>query len=119
MKTDVFRNVICEREACHDEWAYGIEQCWKKEIDLLSEDIPSTIEFLRTECTAEEYSWISEVLDDVIEETLSRELLECYKALMEKFPDECKTYNIASIIEICDGILEWEEEDEKKGYESR
>lgn len=114
MKIKEFREIIHERAECHTEWAYGIEQCWKKEIALLIEDIPSTIEFLRNDCTADEYSWISEVLDDVIEETLSRELLECYKALMNKFPDECKTYNIVGVIEICESILEWEEEDGKK-----
>jgi len=105
MNTIEFRKVISERAACHNEWADGIDQCWKKEISLLTEDIPSTIEFLKNECTAEEYSWISEVLDDVIEETSSRELVECYKDLMTKFPDECKKYNIAGVLKICESIL--------------
>ena len=34
---------------------------------ILSEDIPSTIEFLKTECAADEFSWISEVIDDVVD----------------------------------------------------
>lgn len=105
MRIDEFRNTIQEREQCHDEWTYGIEQCWKKEIEILSEDIPSTIEFLNTECTAEEYSWISEVIDDVVEKVPNKELVNCYKNLMSKFPEECKKYNIAGVIEICEGML--------------
>lgn len=38
MNIEEFRNVIREREECHPEWAYGIEQCWKKEIALLREE---------------------------------------------------------------------------------
>lgn len=114
MRIDEFRKVIHEREMCHDEWAYGIEQCWKKEIEILSEDIPSTIEFLKTECTADEYSWISEVIDDVVDKVPSKELVQCYKDIMSKFPEECQKYNIKGVIEICENILEWEDAHGKK-----
>lgn len=98
MRIDEFIKIIEEKEQCHDEWTYGIEQCWKKGIEILSEDIPSTIKFLNAECTAEEYSWISEVIDDVVEKVPSRELVNCYKNLMSKFPQRvskiqyCRTY---------------------------
>ena len=109
-----FREVIKQREETADEWDYGIEQCWKKEIEILSEDIPSTIEFLKTECTADEYSWISEVIDDIVDKNPSRELVECYSELMAKFPEEYQKYNIKGVIEICENILKWEEENGKK-----
>ena len=54
-----FREVIRQREETDDEWDYGIEQCWEQEIAILTEDIPTTIEYLKNECTAHEYSWIS------------------------------------------------------------
>ena len=47
MDINSFRKVIKQREETDDEWDYGIEQCWKKEIEILSEDIPSTIDFLK------------------------------------------------------------------------
>ena len=106
MKIDEFRKIIHEREQCHDEWTYGIERCWKKEIEILSEDIPSTKEFLNTECTAEEYSWISEVIDDVVEKVPNKELVNCYKNLMSKFPEECQKCNIAGVIEICESMFD-------------
>ena len=66
-------------EECYDEWDYGIEKCWKQEIEILTEDIPSSILFLQNECTADEYSWISEVIEDIAEKTNSYEFVMCYK----------------------------------------
>ena len=44
----------------------------------------------------------------------SKELVQCYTELMAKFPEECQKYNIKGVIEICEGILKWEEENGKK-----
>ncbi|MBQ9278153.1 MAG: hypothetical protein IJ224_05915 [Lachnospiraceae bacterium] len=114
MKIEEFRKVIHERILCHDEWYQGIEKCWDKEIEILAEDIQSTIDFLNNDCTADEYSWISEIIDDLAEKTMSKELIDCYKNLMLKFPEECKKYNIAGSIEFAEDILNQEEEDDKK-----
>lgn len=118
MNIEKFRKIIKQREyiekISYGEWSDGIEQCNKEEIKLLSEDIGATIEFLNNECTADEYSWISEIIDDLAEKTMSKELIDCYKNLMLKFPDECKKYNIAGSIEFAEGILNQEEEDDKK-----
>lgn len=113
-----FREVIKQREYVEEiscgEWADGIEECQKSLIEILSEDIPSTIDFLNNECTAGEYSWISEVLEDIIEKHPNAELVQCYKALMIKFPEECAMYNIAACIEGAEAILKWENEHGKK-----
>lgn len=110
MKTEVFRKIIKQREYVEEiscgEWADGIEECCKQEISILSEDIPGAIAFLKTECTASEYSWISEIIDDLAARTQSRELIETYKSLMAKFPEECRTYNIAEIIQFAEEALE-------------
>jgi len=110
LRIDAFREIIKQREETNDEWAYGVEQCWKKEIEILTEDIPSTIDYLKNDCTAEEYSWISEVLDDIVERVPSKELVQCYKELMVKFPEECIEYNIAGCIESAEAILNWVDE---------
>lgn len=80
--------------------------CCKEEVELLAEDIPSTIEYFQNECTEDEFSWISEVIDDLAEKTRSRELIECYKKLMEKFPEEAKRYHVAFCIECAEDFLE-------------
>lgn len=105
MDVKKFREVITRREKVNDEDAYGVEQCWQEEIVILTEDIPSSIEFLRHDCTAKEYSWISEIIDDIAEQTGSYEFVDCYKSLMQKFPDECLKNNIAGSIEFAEKAL--------------
>lgn len=104
-----FRETIKQRiyvaKISQDEWTYGIEECWKKEVEILSEDVPGTIQFLNTECTADEYSWISEILEELIEKTQSKELLDCYSAIMSKFSEECKKYNIKGSIQYAEEML--------------
>lgn len=63
---------------------------------------------------ADEFSWISEVIDDIVDKYPSKKLVEGYKSLMTKFPEECSKYNIAGVIEICENLLKWEEENGKK-----
>lgn len=101
-----FREVIRERSEMSDEWSFGIEQCWKKEIEILSQDIPSTIEYLKNECTADEYRWISEIIDDFAENTQSKEVIEAYKNLMIKYPDEYKKHNVSSSIKFAEDALD-------------
>ncbi len=109
MNVDYFREIIKQREYVEEtsqgEWEAGIEECWEKEIAILAEDVSATIQFLKNECTAKEYSWISEIIDDLIEKTQSKELVECYKSIMSRFPEECKKYNIAGCVEIAEAAL--------------
>ena len=88
-----------------------------KPVEILTKirELTEEINFLKNDCTAEEYSWISEVIDDVVEKVRSKELVQCYKDLMIKFPEECVKYNIAGSIESAEAILTWEDENGKKG----
>jgi hypothetical protein len=120
MNIEKFREVIKQREyvsrISQDEWDDGIEECRKQELEILSEDIPSTIEFLRNDCTASEFSWISEVFEDLVEAHPVKELVQCYKDLAAKYPEESETYHIIdSCIESVEAILKWEEEHGKEG----
>lgn len=109
MNIEDFRAAIKRREyvekVSFGEWAEGIEECCKREVEILAADIESTITFLENDCTADEFVWISEIIDDLIAKTQSRALLECYKSLMAKFHEECKTYNIAGSIECAEAEL--------------
>ena len=110
-----FREIINQRENTDNEWSDEIEKCWAQEIEVLSEDIPSTIEFLRSECTASEFSWISEVIEEIVKVNPDKELVQCYKSLLLKFPDEGDTYHIiGSTIDNLEAIIRWKEENEKK-----
>lgn len=71
--------------------------------------MPSTVAYLKSECTADEFVWISEIseiIDDLAEKTRSREIVECYKSLMAKFPEEAKRYHVDFCIEYAEDFLE-------------
>ncbi len=110
MDVQRFKEVIKKRKETHDEYDYGVEMCDKEEIQILSEDIPSTIEYLKNDCTADEFVWISEIIDDLAEKTKSRELVECYKNLMNKYPEETKEYYIGFCVECAEDFLEGTDE---------
>lgn len=99
-----FREVIRNISELDPNASY--EECWRSEVAILSEDIPGTISFLNNECTEDEYVWISEIIDDLIAATQNKDLLECYKQLMTKFPDACSTYNIEYTIECAENALD-------------
>lgn len=106
MNVQKFREVIQKLNETHYKDYITIESCWKEEVHLLSEDIPSTIAFLKNECTSDEFAWISEIIDDLAEATQSRELVECYKSLMTKFPDVTAKYNIGGSVKYAEWALE-------------
>lgn len=98
-----FREVIKRREyvaeISSDEWQDGIEQCWKKEIELMTEDVSSAIDFLRNDCTEDEFAWLSEVIDDIAARSESQQIVDAYKGLIAKYPETSREYHIADIVE--------------------
>ena len=105
MNITEFRDIIKKRATLDPNDDFETENCWKTEVAILSESINNTIHFLQNECTEDEFAWISEVIDDLVETTKSKELLDCYKTQMSRFPNACKTNNIAFCIECAEAIL--------------
>ena len=105
MIKDRIQAIIEERESI-EEWNYGIEQCHKKLIDLFIEDIDKSIEFLDNDCTANQFSWLSEVFDEIAEATQSHSFIDALKRLAVKYPEETKEYNILSFIETAECSIE-------------
>ena len=58
----------------------AIEECWKIEVEILSDDILETINFIQT-CSEDEFYGLAEVFPDVIDKTQSQDL---YKAMCER-----------------------------------
>ena len=97
MITDEIRASISKRASTDDEWDFGVKQCWDEEIAILSRNIEDTIAFLENDCTADEFSWLSEVQ--------SRAFVDCLYKVAKKFPDECKEYHIDRVLEFSEGAL--------------
>lgn len=71
-----------------DNWDYGIEQCWKKYIDVLIADIEKTIHYFLHECSDEEFYWLSEVFEELIEKSQSNELIAAFRTRLSKVTPE-------------------------------
>ena len=105
MITEEIRAAIQKRTVTDDEWAYGVDLCCKEEIEILSCNIDDTIAFLENDCTADEFSWLSEVFDDVAERTQSRAFVDCLYRVAKKYPEECKKYYIDRVLRYAEGAL--------------
>jgi hypothetical protein len=106
MITDEIKIAIKKRAETDDEWTFGIEQCWKDEIEILSRNIQETISFLENKCSSDEFVWLSEVFDDVAEKTQSREFVNTLYKVAKKYPEETKKYHILKCIAYAEGALE-------------
>ena len=78
--------IIAERKKKHMEDDYGIQECWKKMINILAVDDCQTIEYLEN-CTWEELYYISEIIEDVSMQLQSKAYIQCLRMLDRKFPE--------------------------------
>lgn len=60
-----------------------LEECWAEEIRILSNNITQTKDYYKNDCSDEALFWTSEVFEELIEQTQSKELLNVleYRAL--------------------------------------
>ena len=98
--TEKIRAIIEKRAATNDEWQAGVEECWAELTDALTEDIGVTRRFLLEDCTADEASWVSEVYDDVVFKTQSREYVDLLRKSIERFPEEAEKHHMSSNLDI-------------------
>lgn len=106
MDVQRFKEVIQKRINTVDEYYVGVEECWKEEIEILSEDVPSTVTYLKNDCTADEFAWICEIIDGLAVKTRSREIVEAYKNLGKKYPDMAKTFSFEFCASYAEEALE-------------
>ena len=71
-----FHKVIWERISNPNAENYP-DPWWDAEIKQFTKNIQASMEFIRSECTDEEFLWLSEVFDDMIEQTQSRMFFDC------------------------------------------
>ena len=78
---------------------------WEREVSVLTADPETTLIFIRQECTDDELFWMSEIFDDLISITKSRELLACLHERAGKVQDEEKKTEIIKCIEDASPLL--------------
>lgn len=86
--------ILRQRLKLHIEDDFGLQNCWNKEIEILSRDIQQTINFIENKCSDDTFYWISEVFEDVAEVTQSKEFIIAIKNRAEKITDTQKLQNL-------------------------
>ena len=82
------------------------KQSWEHTSDFAANHILETIEFIKTVCSAEEFSTIAVSLaEDIAEKSKSKEFIEALRETAKKFPEECEKYNIYDDIDSAEGYL--------------
>ncbi len=87
MNIEKLRQLIKERINLHPEDP-TISSYWEQEADILSANVEESIHFFRDECTDEEFSWLSEVFDDIIDRTKSVELISVWEMRLQTISNE-------------------------------
>ena len=83
-----------------------IKDCWKREVALLCHNEAATVAFLEKECTGEEFSWLSEVFEEVAGRTMSKRFVEALRKTAKKYPQITEEYGIDEVIEYAAANLE-------------
>ena len=110
--SETYRFLLQKRLETNDEILTYNEPFIKDTIHLFSRNIPEAIDFFNNDCTADEYIWISELIEDIASESRSVSLIRNYALLSNKYPQETKDYNILSFINSTMAIAESWQEDE-------
>lgn len=87
MKEETIKALIGEREKLDVNDDDRLEEIWKREATILTEDISETIRFIEHECDDETFYWLSEVFDDVARETQSRAFVEAVRTRLADVKD--------------------------------
>ena len=101
-----FKKVIKEISELDINNDFEHEKLCKKELEIVTKDINVTINYLKTECTANEFSWLSEIFREIVEICPSQEFVDELYKLAEKYPEETEKYNVMNFINEAAGYLE-------------
>lgn len=86
MIVETVKALIEERKAL-DVDDDRLEAIWKRESTILAENISETVHFINHICDDETFYWLSEVFDDVVRATQSREFVEAIRRRLEDVSD--------------------------------
>jgi len=104
-----------EKNDIYNDWA--LDEIWKKLLDCACKDdeaFNGFIEYMENEMTADEYSTLSEISDEIADMRPSMEFIEAYKGLALKYPEETKNYQIDNFIRDAENCVKYSLKKAKK-----
>lgn len=104
---DKFKELSVERE--NTDWEYKIEEICIELLEIITKDdvtFQEFIEYMKTDMTANEYVYLSEISDEISQKRPSHKFVDAYKLLAQKYPTETEEYHIMSFIEVAEAWAE-------------
>ena len=108
---DEYVKIINLREEEDRKHLSELPDYWEKspainaEIELFSRNLQETVDFLDNDCTGEQLVWLSEVFEEISAKLQSWDFIDALNRCADKYPEECKVYNIRECIEYAIGQL--------------
>ena len=103
-----YKDLVNER--VNTEWEFRIDEICTELLSMITDNevvFDEFIEYMKSEMTAEEYVYLSEISDEISQKKPSHKFVEAYKFLAKKYPAETEDYHIQSFIEVAEA---WAEE---------
>lgn len=94
-----FNDLIEKRKTITDDVDYDNNPVIKSMVSLLAQDVPQTVAFIMDNCSKEQFVWMSEILDELIMQTKSTEIINALRLTAQKYPDAAMEYNISYFID--------------------
>lgn len=88
-----------------DENNYWVDDFWKKEVLIFTEDINTTIRFIRSECNDEQFYYMSEVFEEIAQKTQSHEFIHALEERVKSVADLSEAEEISQEIEYAKGQI--------------
>lgn len=74
---------------------YGLGEWCNELIEIIKEDIPGFIDFLKTECSSKDFLFITDWFEEFVQEIRSQELVDAFReTLHTRFAKENEEYHI-------------------------
>ena len=101
-----YTKLVAERKGWQGDIDYEHNPVVRAMIGLLTKDVEQTVHFLKEECSSEQMIWLSEILDEIIEITKSKKIVDACYIVAERYPEAAKEYNIKFFIDSAAEYLE-------------
>lgn len=95
-----YQSLIEKRKKIEYIVEWETEPIIQEMIKLLTRNIDETIKYLKTECTADEIFWMSEIFDELVETTQSKLLIDVLQETIDKYPTKDREYHLSEMLNI-------------------
>ena len=102
-----WQKLIIERRGIDDYADWLVDEVWERGVALLASDVDEAVAMIDHEFSGDDLAWLSEAMEEVIEATRSRALLDAMYRAVERFPAESETYSIRSYVEDAERLLDY------------